>query len=376
MTFEPTQDQAMLRDSVERCLAETYTFDVRRAIVAAGGFDAAQWRTFAAMGWLAVALPEDMGGIGGGAEDLALLHEALGRALVIEPVAAVATLAAQVLRHADVAQARDWLPPLASGERRIVLAHHEAGAAGRLSQVATRAETIRGALRLSGAKVLLPGGPQADAFLVSAREHGATGDEQGISLFLIRPGAAGLVRHDHRLIDGSTACDLQLDGVVVDVSARVGMPGGAFEAIDDAHALATIAVVAEALGVMGRALHTTRDYLLERRQFGVAIASFQVLRHRLADMAIALEQSRAMLQHALRSLHENDRAVRRRELLLAKALVGRNGRHVGAQAIQLHGGIGMTDEYIVGHCFKRLVVLDQWLGDAEASWARAAEVSS
>jgi alkylation response protein AidB-like acyl-CoA dehydrogenase len=133
-----------------------------------------------------------------------------------------------------------------------------------------------------------------------------------------------------------------------------------------------VAVIAEALGVMDRALHTTRGYLLERRQFGVAIASFQVLRHRLADMAIAVEQSRAMLQHGLHALHDADRARRRRALALAKALVGRNGRFVGAQAIQLHGGIGMTDEYPIGHCFKRLMVLDQWLGDAETLWSIAA----
>jgi alkylation response protein AidB-like acyl-CoA dehydrogenase len=373
MTFEPTEDQALLRDSVTRCLDQTYGFDTRRGIVARGGFDAAQWRSFADMGWLAAALPEDMGGIGGGAEELALLHEGLGRALVVEPLAAVATLAAQTLRHADPALGRDELPALAVGERLLVLAHHEAGAGGALSRVAAPAETNGDVLRLTGTKLLLPGGPQADAFLVSAREHGATHDEDGISLFLVPANAAGLRRSDYRLIDGSTACDLHIDQVVVEASMRVGAPGRAFAALADAHALATIAALAEALGVMDRALHTTRDYLLERRQFGVAIASFQALRHRIADMAIALEQSRAMLQHALRSLHETDRAARRRELMLAKALVGRCGRFIGAQAIQLHGGIGMTDEYVIGHCFKRLMVLDQWLGDTETLWARAAD---
>ncbi|HMC15965.1 MAG TPA: acyl-CoA dehydrogenase [Albitalea sp.] len=376
MTFEPTEDQAMLRDSVVRCLAETYTFDTRRGIAAAGGFDRAQWRRFADMGWLAVALPEGMGGIGGAAEELALLHEALGHALVLEPVAAVATSAAQTLRHADLARARDELPALAAGERLLVLAHHEAGAVGRLSHVDARAEMRAGELRLTGSKLLLPGGPQADAYLVSAREHGQADDEDGISLFLVPADATGLVRRAYRLIDGSAACDLQFDGVVLDASTRVGTAGRAFDALDQAHALTVVAAIAEALGVMDRALHTTRDYLLERCQFGVAIASFQVLRHRVADMAIAVAQSRAMLQHALRCLHDTDRAARRRELMLAKALVGRCGRFVGAQAIQLHGGIGMTDEYVIGHCFKRLMVLDQWLGDAETLWARAAGLAS
>jgi len=376
MTFEPTEDQAMLRDSVERCLAETFPFEARRAAIAEGGFDATRWRSFGEMGWFAAACPEDMGGFGGGAEELALLHEALGRALVLEPVAAVATLAAQALRHADEAAARDLLPALSTGERLIVLAHHEAGAVGRLSRVATRADASRGAVRLVGAKLLLPGGPQADAFLVSAREGGAVDDEAGLSLFLVPRDAPGLVRRDYRLIDGSTACDLRLDGVVLGASARIGPAGEAFAALDEAHALGMVGCIAEALGVMDRAVHTTRDYLLERRQFGVAVASFQALRHRLADMTIALEQSRAVLQHGLRSLHETDRAARRRELMLAKALTGRCGRFIGAQAIQLHGGIGMTDEYLIGHCFKRLMVLDQWLGDSETLWGRAAECVS
>ncbi|NRF72000.1 acyl-CoA dehydrogenase family protein [Aquincola sp. S2] len=375
MQFELTEDQALLRDSVERCLDETYTFEARRGIVAAGGFDAAQWRRFGAMGWLGTALPDALGGIDGGAEELALLHERLGRALVVEPVASIATLAAQIVRHADPARARELLPALSAGDRLLVAAHHEAGAAGRLARVATRAERVPGGVRLSGHKVLLPGGPQAESFVVTAREGGGHDDERGLSLFLVPAQAAGLHRHDYRLIDGSTACDLQLDGLLLDTTARLGAPNEAFAALDDAHALATVAAIAEALGVMDRALHTTRDYLLERRQFGVAIASFQALRHRLADMAIAVEQSHAMLQQALHALHEPDRAQRRRALALAKALAGRNGRFVGAQAIQLHGGIGMTDEYQIGHCFKRLMVLDQWLGDAETLWGAAAGVA-
>jgi alkylation response protein AidB-like acyl-CoA dehydrogenase len=371
MQFELTEDQALLRDSVQRCLADTYGFEARRAIARSGGFDRAQWRAFGEMGWLGTALPDALGGIDGGAEELALLHEALGRALVLEPVASVATLAAQALRHADAARARELLPALVAGRRVLVLAHHEAGAAGCLSQVSARAVAGGDGLRLSGEKLLLPGGPQADAFIVSARE-GEGRDEAGISLFLVPHDAPGLRRHDYRLIDGSSACDVQLQGVPVDDAARIGRAATAFAALDEAHALATVAALAEAVGVMELAVHTTRGYLLERRQFGVPIASFQALQHRLADMAIALEQSRAMLQHALRSLHEGERARRRRELALAKALVGRCGRFVGAQAIQLHGGIGVTDEYIIGHCFKRLMVLDQWLGDAQTHWTRAA----
>jgi alkylation response protein AidB-like acyl-CoA dehydrogenase len=369
MDFEPSEDQSLLRDSVERCLADSYGFEARRDIVRGGGFDAAAWRRFADMGWLGLALPDALGGLDGSAEDLALLHESLGRALVLEPVAAVATLAAQTLRHADAARAREWLPELTAGERLLVLAHHEAGAAGRLDAVQCRAEPQADGVRLHGRKALLPGGLQAQAFIVSARE------DAGVSLFHVPADAAGLARHALRLIDGSSACDLQLDGVSLPPSARIGAAGGAPAALDEGHALATVAALAEAVGVMDRALHATRDYLLERRQFGVAIASFQVLRHRLADTSIALEQSRAMLQHALASLHEPDRARRRRALALAKALVGRNGRFVGAQAIQLHGGIGMTDEFHIGHCFKRLMVLDQWLNDMHACWALAAQVS-
>jgi hypothetical protein len=371
MDFEPSEDQVLLSDSVERCLAETYSFDTRRAIVRAGGFEPGQWRRFAAMGWLGTALPDAFGGIDGGAEELALLHEALGRALVLEPVAGVATLAAQALRHADAARARDLLPALVAGERIVVLAHHEAGAAGRLAQVGALAEASGAGVRLRGHKLLLPGGPQAESFIVSAREPGGDADA-ALSLFLVPRDAPGLHRHDYRLIDGSSACDLVLDGVPLAASARLGPAGSGLAALDEAHALATIAVLAEAVGVMDRAVRTTRGYLLERQQFGMAIAGFQALRHRLADMVIALEQSRAMLQHALQALHDTDRPRRCRALALAKALVGRNGRFVGAQAIQLHGGIGMTDEYVIGHCFKRLMVLDRWLGDADTLWGAVA----
>ncbi|HEX6704644.1 MAG TPA: acyl-CoA dehydrogenase [Albitalea sp.] len=373
MDFEPGEDQVLLRESVERCLAETYGFEVRRAIVRAGGFDPTQWQRFATMGWLGTALPDALGGIDGGAEELALVHEALGRALVLEPVAAVATLAAQTLRHADAARARELLPALVAGERIVVLAHHENGAAGRLAHVAARVEASDGGVGLSGHKCLLPGGTRAESFIVSAREPGRGSDEAALSLFLVPCDTPGLRRHDYRLIDGSSACDLVLENVRLDDAARLGPAGGGLAALDEAHALATVAALAEAVGVMDRAVSTTRGYLLDRRQFGMAIAGFQALRHRLADMVIALEQSRAMLQHALHALHDGDRPRRCRSLALAKALVGRNGRFVGAQAIQLHGGIGMTDEYPIGHCFKRLMVLDRWLGDADTLWGVASE---
>ena len=352
MDFALDEHQTMLRDSVARFVAHDYSFERRRAVVEQGGFSAAHWSQFAQMGWLGAGLPESAGGYGGSALDTALIAEQLGRGLVIEPFVEVAVMAAQaLLPQPDQPAASAVLGALIDGGALIVPALDPQGAA------------LDGGLRLSGRQTLVVGGPQADRFLVAAAEAG------GSSLLLLDAATPGLQRHDYRLIDGSAASDLHFEGIVLDAAQRLGAPGAAASVITAAREHASVAHCAQALGVMDLALTATRDYLLQRRQFGVAIASFQALRHRLADMLIAQEQARATLHGALAALSASDRGERRRAVAIAALQSDRSGRFVGSQAIQLHGGIGMTDEYIVGHCLKRLMVLEQLRGSASSHWA-------
>ncbi|HEX4598318.1 MAG TPA: acyl-CoA dehydrogenase [Burkholderiaceae bacterium] len=367
MDFALDEEQTLLRDSVLRYLERDYGFERRRIVAEReGGFSRAHWQCFAEMGWLGVTLPPALGGLGAGAVEAALLHEALGGALVLEPVAAVAVEAAQaILSAANASQCKALLAPLIDGTQLFVLAHDESDAHGAAAAVSCRVHGD-GGLRLTGRKTLLPGGPQADAFLVSALDDSAGDPRCALSLYFVPADAAGLRRRNYRLLDGSAACDLELEAVPLRADARLGAPGAACAALRAAREAAIVAGCAETIGAVGRALALTREHLLQRRQFGVAIASFQALRHRLADMLIALEQARAMLHRALAALAAADCAVRCRDLVLAAKLVGRNGRWVGAQAIQLHGAMGIADETPIAHGYKRLLVLEQRLAAAAA----------
>jgi alkylation response protein AidB-like acyl-CoA dehydrogenase len=351
MDFALDEPQTLLRDSVRRFVEQDYGFEQRRRLVEHdGGFSARHWTQFAHMGWLGAALPESVGGFGGSAIETAIIAEQLGRGLVLEPFVPVAVLAAQALLHAaETASARQALGALIDGQCRVVPALHEAGGPS----------TAVMSSRVTGRKTLVVGGPQADRFLISAAEAG------GVSLFLLSADAPGLTRHDHRLIDGTPACDLVLDAVAVDAGTRIGVPACAAAALDLAHQHDSVARCAQALGAMDRAIEVTRDYLLQRQQFGVAIASLQALRHALADMLIAHQQARATLHGALAALVNADRPgfELARAVAIAKAQSGRSGRFIGAKAIQLHGGIGMSNECIVGHCFKHLMVIDALHGN-------------
>jgi alkylation response protein AidB-like acyl-CoA dehydrogenase len=310
---------------------------------------------------------ESAGGFGGSAVDNAIVAQEFGRALVLEPFVALAVLAAQtILRAGTAQQRRKWLPSLVAGESLIAPAFCERGARGRLSPVETRAQACGGGRYLiNGGKSLVPGGPVAGRFIVSARICGDRKDTAGIALFVLPARAKGLQRHNYRLIDGACAADLVLTDVEASSAHRLGEASDASAALDLAHAHALVAACAEALGVMEHATWATRDYLLQRKQFGAAIGTFQAVQHRLADMIIALEQSRAMVHCALSALDAKDAMARRRALSAAKAQIGAAGKFIGAQAIQLHGGIGMTHECRIGHCFKRLMVIEASLGDTQ-----------
>jgi alkylation response protein AidB-like acyl-CoA dehydrogenase len=295
-----------------------------------------------------------------------LVMNALGEGLVLEPFLAAAVITPVFLTHSgDKAAAEQLFPGIASGERIVILAHQEPQTRGEINHVATRAEKTSGGYVIDGLKNVIIGGGAADELLVSARTSGRTGDTDGISVFRVDPKAAGVTVKDYGTIDGLHAADIELKKVSVPTSALVGAEGNAFAAIEAAHDQALSALCAEAVGIMKAVNATTLDYTKNRKQFGQPIAKFQVLQHRMADMFLHGEQARSMSYLAAIKCVEEDAGERRRALSAAKVIVGQAGRFIGQQAVQLHGGMGMTDELMVSHYFKRLTAIDLTLGDAD-----------
>lgn len=372
MDFELSDEQAMFRDSVRRWVEKDYGFEQRQAIARSQeGFSRQKWAEMAELGWLMAGLPEAAGGLGFSAIETAVIAEELGRALALEPFLAVAVLAAKTIEFADTTGSHlNLLIALGSGERLAALAHNEHDARGDVAFVATRAERTGEGWKLGGRKSAILAGMAADLLLVSARIAGDAGAPEGIGLFLVDPKVAGVSRLPYRLIDGSSACDVLLEDVAISAQAQIS--GDAYPALAAANAHAIIALAAETVGLMDQALWITRDYLRTRQQFGVPIASFQALQHRAADMYVAVEQARAMLHFGLAHLHaapdERDRAMSE-----VKAQVGQLGHFVCGQAIQLHGGIGVTEEYVIGHHFKRMTVIEALFGHSQTHLAAVAE---
>jgi len=334
----------MLRDTAQGHLARSYDFERRRAIAAGSGFDPAQWQAFAEMGWLAAAVPEAQGGLGGLTE-AAVVAEAFGGALVLEPYLPFVQSAALLADR----------EALIAGSELIVPAFAEGASRGSLSHVATRAEDNR----LTGRKSVVLGAPVADGFIVSARTRGADGDVDGITLFRVAADAPGLSLVPTRLLDGSPAGDLRLDHVAGEI---VGELHQGHALLRTAREAAIIVAGAEMLGMIGRVLTLSIEHLVTRKQFGVPLASFQVLQHRIADMVIDEELARAAHEVALHALDEPDPRERDRAFLAAHTVTAEAARQVCASGIQLHGGMGMTDEHPVSHYLRRIVVLDALLG--------------
>jgi alkylation response protein AidB-like acyl-CoA dehydrogenase len=354
--FTLSEEQTMLQDSVRRYAERDCELETRRALIAKGGFDAKRWSAIAEMGWLAAGLSEQHGGFGGGLLDEAVLLEEVGRGLVPEPLRDCGLLPARLL-----AAHEDLLAPLLAGEVVYAIAHGEEAARGRASWVEARAERSAGNYRLGGRKTRVLGGAAAQRFLVSARLAGDADATEGLGLFLVERGSAGLNVRDYRLVDGTPACDLEFDALELPPSALLDAEAGA--AIAGLMQDAAVGACAETVGAMEQAIWIARDYLRTRKQFGVVIGSFQALQHRMADCHMALEQARSMLYRAL-SFVDGDASARAVAISAAKAQVGRSAQFVAAQTVQLHGGIGVTDEYIIGHYFKRLLVLEASYGNS------------
>ncbi|MDI4663579.1 acyl-CoA dehydrogenase family protein [Xanthobacter autotrophicus] len=367
MNFEFSEEQNLLKDSVDRAFAKSYGFERRMQVLgSAPGWSREAWTQMADLGLLGLPFAAGDGGFDGGPVETMIVMEAIGRALALEPYAQTVVLAGAVLRHGASAALRAHLvPQVAEGRLVLAFAHGETQARWALSDVATRAVRVDGGYRLTGRKVLVVAGGIADRLVVSARTAGGRTEAQGIGLFLVDPASAGVSVTAYATHDGRRAADIGLDDVFVADADVIGDPAGAFPVIARAVGEAIAALCAEAVGAMDEALAMTVDYLKTRTQFGVTIGSFQALQHRAADMFVALEQARSMALYAVMSVAEPDAVRRAAALSAAKVQIGISGRFIGQQAIQLHGGIGMTMEYKVGHLFKRLTMIDKEFGDVD-----------
>jgi alkylation response protein AidB-like acyl-CoA dehydrogenase len=356
MDFDFNDDQLALRDAVRRFVDKDYSFERRRQIERNGGFERKAWEGLAGLGLTAMAVSEAHGGLGFGAVEAMVVMEELGRGLVLEPLAQGALIAPALLQHAPPEMQAQWLPQIVGGEALIVLAHQEARSRYRLQHVSTRA--VDG--RLTGIKSLVPAGAQADAFIVPARVSGDVDSREGIALFLVERAAAGVQTRAYALHDGSHAAELHLQDTPAQLLAG---PEHGLDVLELAADIGIAAQAAEAVGVMERYLQLTVEYMNTRKQFGVPISSFQALRHRIADVKMQLELARSMSYFATLRLGDAP-ATRRRALSQAKVQLGASMRFVGQQCTQLHGGIGVTDEYIGSHYFKRLTVMEMQWGDS------------
>ncbi len=352
MDFDFSDDQTQLREAVLKWVDKAYRFDERRSAVAAGGFSASTYQALTELGLCGLYVQDTYGGMNMGPVEGMVVMEELGRGMVLEPLAHTWISTAVLQAHATEALKTEWLPRLAGGEALLVLAHHEKGARYHLNQCQATATQTGDAWQVSGHKSLVPAGDHAHGFLVPALVNGRQ------AMFLVPRSAATNTSHVYQAQDGSRMSELHLNQAPAELISMDGLA-----ALQLAVDVGATSLCAEAVGLMEHTLAITVGYMNTRQQFGVNIASFQALRHRVADMKMQLELGRSMSYYASLKLNapaaERSLAVSR-----AKYQIGRSTRHVGQEAVQLHGGIGVTDEYIVSHCFKRLTQIELSLGDS------------
>lgn len=367
MNFEYTPEQQMLRDAVSRLIRDRNDLKNRRALKASNsGFSADNWSALAAMGLLGLPFAEEDGGIGGGAVEKMIVMEAIGHGAALEPYLGTVILAGGAL-HLGAADPRHrvLIERIAAGEALVAFAHEEAAARYCGSHVATMAEKTASGWRLSGQKTAVLAGNVAEAFIISARISGAPRDEDGICLFLLPADKPGVSRRDYENFDGTRACVLDLNDVHLEADALIGPEGSAWPVIERTIDNGIAAICSEAVGAMDAMLWATVDYLKTRTQFGVTIGTFQVLQHRAAEMYVKLEQARSMAIFAAISAEDDDRLSRRRALAAAKIQINESARFVGQQAVQLHGGVGFTEEVFITHHFRRTTAIERQFGDTE-----------
>lgn len=373
MDFDLSEEQRLLKDSIERLMSDRYGFEARRRYQAEpDGWSRQMWAQYAELGLLGLPFAEDHGGFGGGPVETALVMEAFGRALVVEPYLATIVLAGGAIRHAASAgQQAALVPGIAAGERVFALAQAERQARYGLNDVVTRAEPDGTGWRISGQKSLVLHGDAADAFVVSARTAGEHRERHGIGLFLVHADAPGVSRRGYPTQDGMRAAEVSFTDTPAEA---LGDPAEGLPVLERVYDEAIAALCAEAVGVMGAMHEMTVDYLKTRTQFGRPIGENQALQHRAVDMYVSLEQARSMSLYATVMCTEEELAERQRAIHAAKVQIDRSGRHVGQEAIQLHGGIGVTMEYAVGHHFKRMTMIERQFGDTAGHLAALARL--
>ncbi|NKC12566.1 MAG: pimeloyl-CoA dehydrogenase small subunit [Gammaproteobacteria bacterium] len=365
MDLEFSEEQRLLAQSARRFLADNYDLPKRRERIAdAPGFDRELWAQMCELGWLALRLPERLDGLGGGTVDCAVVMEAVGRALAVEPLVQNMVFAAALLdrsgcKDTELAQA------LATGKTLMAIAHAEPRSRYALNRVATRAEASDSGYRITGSKAVAHFAGAADKLILSARTQGNDNDKHGISLFIVDAGAAGLTVRDYPTVDGLRAADLSLEGVAVSTDALLSPVNGGLELLSTCMDEATVALCAEAIGAMDYLHAATLEYTKNRKQFGLPIGKFQVIQHRLVDMYIALELARSMTLLAAAGMDNGSPQERARLASTAKVKTGEAIRLIGQDAVQLHGGMGMTDELDISHYFKRITMIDATHGDVD-----------
>jgi alkylation response protein AidB-like acyl-CoA dehydrogenase len=367
MNFDYSEEQRLLADTLKRFLTSNYTLDARAKIVASeAGYSEEVWGAFADMGLLGLPYDSEYGGFGGSAIDVMIVMEAIGEGLVVEPYLATVGLGGQFVARAGTGvQKQRILPAVAEGKARLALAQTEVGARYDLQHVTTRARRAGEGWVLEGEKRAVLHGGCADLLVVSARTAGSATDPRGISLFLIPQGTPGMALQEYRTIDNLRAVDIRLSGAVAPAEALLGPEGDGLALLEAVTDYATALLCGEAVGAIRYANEATLAYLKTRRQFGVPIGSFQALQHRMVDMLISYEQARSMACLACVKVDTADAAERRRVVSAAKIKIADACRHVSQEAVQLHGGMGMTEDLKISHTFRRLTMIAQTFGDVD-----------
>jgi pimeloyl-CoA dehydrogenase small subunit len=363
--FSFTEEQSMLRDTVASYLQDNYDFDKRRKMISSdAGRDPAVWSAFAnELGILGAPFSEDLGGLGGGAIENMIVMEEFGKALVVEPYLGTVVIGGGFLKHSGHANAADLIGSIIGGETIFAFAYAEPQARYTWQDLKTTAKKDGAGWVINGHKAVVVGAPWATHLIVTARTGGGQRDADGVSVFIVEKGAKGVTTRDYPTVDGGRASEVYFENVAVGADALVGQEGGGLPLVERVIDEATAAVCAEAVGAM-RQLHTgTLEYAKQRKQFGTAIANFQVLQHRMVDMFMNVEQSVSMTYMA--TIKVTDDAERAKAVSAAKVQIGKACKFVGQNAIQIHGGMGMTDELAIGHYFKRATMIEGLFGSVD-----------
>ena len=376
MDFSFSDEQSMLQDSVQRFIQNDYSFEHRQKLIASDeGFSRENWAAFAELGWLALPFSEADGGFGGTAVETMILMEEFGKGLIVEPyLSSIVMSASLIARAGSDEQKESWLQPILQGEKLAALAFIEPQARFSLADVKTTAVSGEDGFCINGFKGVVLGGPSADFLVVPARSSGSQTDEEGISPFLVDAQSEGVQRRNYPTIDGFRASEVTFKDVEVSSDAVLGEIDGGLEPLQFAIDQAIMAVGAEATGAMEVLYKSTVEYCKTREQFGQPIGKFQVLQHRMVDMFIEHEQTKSLAYMAAMRLAENYDDASRKSLAALKVQAGRGGKFVGQNAVQLHGGMGMTNELNIGHYFKRLTAIDTLFGNADFHLKRYASL--